>query len=92
MTSAFMERQNQAKDLGISDKHSLMQASVMREAAFCAAVTRKLLSGYFSPPAKKEHPKTRSKLDRMDPSICVKCCGQFLRDITRVMGSWLTEV
>ena len=52
--------------------HSLMHASVMREAAFCAAVTWKLLSGNFNPPAKKEQPNTRSKLERMEPSNCVK--------------------
>ena len=49
-----------------------MHASVMREEAFCAAVTWKLPSGYFNPPAKKEHPNTRSKLERMEPSSCAK--------------------
>ena len=69
-------RQNQVKkNLRNQMSHSLMHASVMREEAFCAAVTWKLLSGYFKPPAKKEHPKTRSKLERMEPSSCVICYG-----------------
>lgn len=45
-----------------------MHARVMREAEVWAAVTLNVLSVNFNPPAKKEHPKTRSKLERMDPS------------------------
>jgi len=69
MTSAFVGRQKPSTGM-YQISYSLMQASVMREAAFCAAVTWKLLSGYFRPPAKNEHPKTRSKLERMEPSNC----------------------
>lgn len=33
----------------------------------CAAVTRKLLSVNFIPPAKKEHPNTSKIFERIDP-------------------------
>lgn len=34
-----------------------------------AAVTWKFDSWYLRPPAKKEHPRTKSKFDRIEPSI-----------------------
>ena len=41
----------------------------MRDAEVqCAAVVLNLLSDRFTPPAKKEHPKTKSRFERIEPS------------------------
>jgi len=53
-----------------------MHARVIKEAAVWAAVTRNSLSGYFKPPAKKEHPNTSSKFERMEPISCLIHRGQ----------------